>query len=144
MVRVLWGNEILLPPFHLNLTSFLPQVYLLLTSFLPLFLPQFNLCFVTNLEPRFGNHGLQTLGDLHRPFFHSFAPAILNTISNQEPRKGGFSKGGFCRVQCHAHGNKKIAGGIGPSSTFGTQSATAKRGINFCKKKTLRKPFLGS
>ena len=24
----------------------------------------------------------------------------------QEPRKGGFSKGGFCRVQCHDGGNK--------------------------------------
>ena len=44
--------------FNLNLTSFLPQFYL----FLPLFYLFFNLCFVTNLEPRFGNHGLQTLG----------------------------------------------------------------------------------
>ena len=28
----------------------------------PLFLAQSNLCFVRNLEPRFGSHGLQTLG----------------------------------------------------------------------------------
>ena len=42
-------------------TSFLPQFNLLFTSVLPQFY-LFNLCFVTNLEPRFGNHGLQTLG----------------------------------------------------------------------------------
>ena len=58
VVRVFWGNEIPLAPFYLNLTSFLPQFYLFFTFFKPLF----NLCFVTNLEPRFGNHGLQTLG----------------------------------------------------------------------------------
>ena len=30
--------------------------------------------------------------------------------------KGGFSKGGFCRVQCHAQ--EKISNDIGPSSTL--------------------------
>ena len=44
----------------------------------------------------------------------------------QEPRKEGFSKGGFCRAECHAPGSKKIPKDIGPSSTFGTQSGTAK------------------
>ena len=34
----------------------------ILTAFLPLFKPQLNLCFVGNLQPRFGNHGLHTLG----------------------------------------------------------------------------------
>ena len=58
MVRVLSGEQIPLPPFYLDLTSFLPLFNLFLTSLLPFF----NLCFVTNLEPRFGNHGLQTLG----------------------------------------------------------------------------------
>ena len=33
VVRVLSGDQILLPPFYLNLTSFLPQLYLILTSF---------------------------------------------------------------------------------------------------------------
>ena len=64
MVRVLWGNEITLPRFYLNLTPFLPQFYVVLTSFLPnFFLPQLNLCSAGNLEPRFGNHGLQILGE---------------------------------------------------------------------------------
>ena len=38
-------------------TSMLPSFYLFFTSFKT----QFNLCFFTNLEPRLGNHGLQTL-----------------------------------------------------------------------------------
>ena len=46
------------PQFYLHFTSVLPQFYLSLTSSLP----QFNLCSAGNLEPRFGNHGLQTLG----------------------------------------------------------------------------------
>ena len=33
VVRVFWGNEIPLPPFHLNFTSFLPQFYLFLNFF---------------------------------------------------------------------------------------------------------------
>ena len=44
--------------FYLNLNSFFPRFYLILTSFKPLS----NLCFVGTLQPRFGNHGLQTLG----------------------------------------------------------------------------------
>ena len=53
--------------------------------------------------------------------------------------KGGFSKGVFCRIQCHARANKTIHKGIGPSSTFGTQSATVKRGVNVCKTKPFKK-----
>ena len=33
----------------------------------------------------------------------------------QEKRKGGFSKGGFCRVECHAQGNKKYPRIFGPA-----------------------------
>ena len=33
----------------------------------------------------------------------------------QEPRKGGFSKGGFCRVQCHGQGNKKYPRTLAPA-----------------------------
>ena len=64
VVRVLSGEQIPLPPFNPNLTPFLPQLYLFLTSFLPVPKPQFNLCFVGNVEPWFGNHGLQTLGTI--------------------------------------------------------------------------------
>ena len=48
----------LLPQFNLLFASILPLFNLFFTSFEP----QFNLCFIANLEPRFGNHGLQTLG----------------------------------------------------------------------------------
>ena len=33
----------------------------------------------------------------------------------QGPRKGGFSKGGFCRVQCHGQGNQKCPRILGPA-----------------------------
>ena len=46
------------PPFYLNFTSMLP----LFNLFFPLFKIQLSLCFVRNLEPQFGNHGLQTFG----------------------------------------------------------------------------------
>ena len=55
VVRVFWGNEIPLPPFYLNLTSFLPQFYLVLTSFLPFF--NLNL---TSASSRISSHGLET------------------------------------------------------------------------------------
>ena len=55
VVRVLSGERIPLPPFYLNLISFLPQFYLLLTSFLPLF--NLNL---TSASSRISNHGLET------------------------------------------------------------------------------------
>ena len=34
-----------------------------------------------------------------------------------------------------------MPGGIGPSSTLGTQSATDKRGVHVCKKNLLKTPF---
>ena len=47
----MWGNEIPLPPFHLNVTPFLPQFYLILTSL------NLNL---TSAQPAISNHGLET------------------------------------------------------------------------------------
>ena len=55
VVRVLSGQRIPLPPFNLNLTSFLPQVYLILTSLLPFF--NLNL---TSASSGISNHGLET------------------------------------------------------------------------------------
>ena len=69
----------------LSLTSFLPPFYLFLTSFLPLFKPQFNLCFVTNLELRFGNHGLQTLGIFCSEVPQSVFPQNLQILSVRFP-----------------------------------------------------------
>ena len=67
---------------------------------------------------------------------------LLETTLLGSSKKGGFSKGSFCRVQCHAEGNKKYSRDIGPSSTFGTQSATAKRGVYVLQKPFLKKPCL--
>ena len=54
------GDRIPLPPFYLNLTSFLPQFYLILASFLPLF--NLNL---TSASSEISNHGLETT--VYRP-----------------------------------------------------------------------------
>ena len=72
VVRVLWGNEIPLPPSYLNLTSFLPQFCLFLTFFLPLF--NLNL---TSASSRISNHGLETtvyrlLAKPSEPFFRNW------------------------------------------------------------------------
>ena len=47
---------------------------------------------------------------------------VVALVAKQSPKtqmrnrkKGGFSKGGFCRVQCHAQGNKKYPGALGPA-----------------------------
>ena len=56
VVRVFWGNEIPIPSFYLNLTSFLPHFYLFLTSFLP-----FSNLNLTSASSRISNHGLETM-----------------------------------------------------------------------------------
>ena len=43
-----------------------------------------------------------------------------------EPRKGGFSKGGFCRTQCHTPGNKKYPRILGPAVHLALKIGTAK------------------
>ena len=65
VVRVWSGEQIPAPHFYLSFTS-ITQFYLGVTSIVPFltsFLPQFNLRSTGNLEPRFGSHGLQTLGN---------------------------------------------------------------------------------
>ena len=82
------------PESKLSVTPFLPQCNLLFTSILPLFnlfltffKPQFNLCFVTNLEPRFGNHGLHTLGlpNLTLGYFFLFGRSVASKIIYVRP-----------------------------------------------------------
>ena len=57
-----------------------------------------------------------------------------------ESRKGGFSTGGLCRV-CVTPKETKNTKDIRPSSTFGTQSATAKKGVHFGKNPLLKPPL---
>ena len=44
-----------------------------------------------------------------------FSEILCDFFFCQEPRKGGFSKGGFCRVQCHSEGNTKYPRIFGPA-----------------------------
>ena len=61
------------------------------------------------------------------------------TFRNQE--KGVLAKGVFCRVQCHAQGNRKFVKDIGPCSAFRTQSAAGKGGVTFLQKKNSENPL---
>ena len=67
------------PQFYLNL----PLFYLNVTSFLP----HFNLCSAGNLEPRFGNRGLQSLGrydkiqSRHVPDNRPFEGPIVGSVN---------------------------------------------------------------
>ena len=67
------------------------------------------------------------------------ATLLLNLNCPQEPRKGGFSKGGSVASSV-APKRTKIPKDIGPSRTSGTQSATAKRGA-LCKTPLLITPL---
>ena len=49
-------------------------------------------------------------------FWHwQFLPLPTSNSVDQEPRKGGFGKGGFCRVQCHGQGKKKFPRILAPT-----------------------------
>ena len=52
---------------------------------------------------------------VHPVQFGALPAAAEQLFTNQEPRKGGFSKGDFCRVECHAQGNKKYPRILGPA-----------------------------
>ena len=66
---------------------------------------------------------------------------FLLTVRNQE--KGVLAKGVSARVEHHAlkKCNAKYRKDIGPSSAFGNQSATAKRGVHLCKNPLLKTPL---
>ena len=62
----------------------------------------------------------------------------LAKVRNQE--RGGLAKGVSAESSLTPRRTKNTKH-IGPSSTFGTQSATAKRGVHSCEKTLLKTPF---
>ena len=60
------------------------------------------------------------------------------------PRKGGVSQRGFLKSSASRLRKKRMINDIGSSSTVGTQSATAKRGVHLYKTPLARTPFPGS
>ena len=142
MVRAWSGEQI---P-HPILTSILPLFYLFLTSFLP----QLNLCSAGNLEPRLGNHGLQTLGSFPRTLRSQL---IAKSLQNQvlqswrpskevpKPQPGKVPKKCFgkCRSEtgCFGKCRKKCSGsrllcylhiGAEPGALFSAPSSAPRFG----------------
>ena len=70
-----------------------------------------------------------------------FVQMALQT--DQEPRKGGFSKGFFVGPSVTLQ-ETKISKDNGPSSTFGTQERHSQRGVHFAKKNFQNPPVLYS
>ena len=67
-------------------------------------------------------------------------PPRSNTLCfSQEPRKGGFSKGGFCRVQCHDQGNKYYQG-YWPQQYIWHSERHSQERRTFCKNPLLKTP----
>ena len=65
------------------------------------------------------------------------------SVRNQEKRVP--AKRGFLQHPVSRPTKQKLPKDIGPSSTFGTQTTAAKRGVHSCKKNLiLKKPCLGS
>ena len=69
-------------------------------------------------------------------------------VNKAQPYSGAKEKGvlakGVSVESCVTAKERKILKDNGRSSTFGTQSATAKRGVHFVKAPFQKPPFLGS
>ena len=76
----------------------------------------------------------------HPQLFPGYHHAAKGVRQNQEPRKKGFERRGFLQNPV-SRPRKQNMSKVGPSSTFGTQSATATRGVHFCRSPLLRTPF---
>ena len=78
------------------------------------------------------------------PSFYGYFGAIffanMGGGGGQNYFRGGFQQRGFLQSSSVTPQETKIPKEIGPSSTFGTQSATAKEGTHFCKKPLLKTP----
>ena len=106
MVRVWSGEHIPAPHFNLNLASSLPLFNLFLTSFVP----HLNPCSDGNLEPRFGNNGLQTLTTPQKnskdfPSADSVSPQELS--ENKETHKKTTKNGVVQKTKILKPGNTK-------------------------------------
>ena len=82
------------------------------------------------------------------PFLPALVPApppapFWNSRFDQEPRnfKRGFRQRGFLQIRVSRPRKQKVSKDIGPSSTFGTQSAAAKRGVHFSKAPPSKNPL---
>ena len=71
----------------------------------------------------------------HQELLGPLSHNVFRSSETQEPRKGGFGKGGFCRVECHAQGNKKYPRILGSAAHLAVAlRAPLPRGVHFCKR----------
>ena len=63
------------------------------------------------------SYATKSLHHLERIAARPRIPCLYSGVISfcQEPRKGGFSKGGFCRVQCHGQRDKKYPRILAPA-----------------------------
>ena len=62
-------------------------------------------------------------------------------VSGQEPRQGGFSKRGFCRILCHVQENRKYARILGPTIHLGHSDRHSQESRTCLQKPLLKTPF---
>ena len=60
---------------------------------------------------------------------------------SQEPRNGGFSKGGFCRIHCHPQENKNYPRKLGPAVHLALRAPQPREANIFVKTPLLKPPF---
>ena len=70
--------------------------------------------------------------------------SAFGSFENQEPRKGGLSKGGFCRIRCHFQEIRQLSRILGSAvhSALGAPQST--EAYMFAKTPFQKPPFLGS
>ena len=73
----------------------------------------------------------QNFAETH--LFHVVCPSNSGTT-----KKGGFSKGGFSRVQCHDQGNKTIPRLLGPAVRLALRAPQPREAYSFLQKPTLK------
>ena len=68
-------------------------------------------------------------------------PKVLRNCT-QEPSKGGFRKGGFCRARCHGQGNKNYPRILGPAVHLALRAPQPREAYILAKKLSKSSLFL--
>ena len=78
------------------------------------------------------------------PTLHVLVPLPSTCTGCQEPRQGGFGKGGFCRIQCHPRANKDYTKVLGSAAHLAFRVPQPREAYMFAKTSFQKPPFFGS